>query len=174
MDSVPNDLDNYTKSQFQEILNNISNIYPIYKEVKEETKEYVNEEKDGESTFIHIKTDNLITFIDFDDKEHCVVKTSEEKYNLDNIRPLLREVKREQSTTPRGILCWKNQFRTDYYEVKIYDIKGNHKRVECFIEYRWEPKDKKEGQNQQIIGEIPGENYRIILNNQIQENIKDF
>lgn len=165
VDSYPKNLDNYTKDQFQEILNNISNIYPIYKEVKEETKEYVNEEKDSNSNFLHIRTEKIITFKDFDDKEHCVVQTSEETYNLDNIKPIFYDLKREQETTPRGILCWKNQFKTKYYEVKIYDIKGNHKRVECFIEYRWESKDKEDG-------EIPGEIHRMKILKSIKENEK--
>ena len=166
VDSVPNDLDENTLAQFQEILNTISNIYPIYKEVKEETKEYTNLEKDGNSTFIHIKTEKYITFIDFDNTEHCATQTSEERYNLDNIRPLLCEVKREQAKSPRGPLCFKNQFRTDYYEVKIYNINGNNKRVQSFIEYRWEPKDKEIIINN-VVGEIPGENYRKQLNEKI-------
>ena len=101
VDSVPYDLDDETLSEFDNIFTEISKMHPIYKEVKEEIEEVINEEKSDNSSFIHIKTIKHIKFIDFDNKEH---ETSEligdEKYNLDGIKPILIDVKREQEKEP--------------------------------------------------------------------------
>jgi hypothetical protein len=150
-------LDEETENEFQIIFDEIKKIYPIYKEIEEEIKENVNEEKDKNFTFIHIKTQKIIKFKDFDNKEHEVIQdVSDEKYNLDGIKPIITEVKREQEKLPRGPLCWKNQYKTHYYLVKYYEIGGNRKRVESYIEYRWEYKI--------IEAEIQGEAYREKLN----------
>lgn len=154
VDSDPDELDEGTKNEFKVILEAISNIHPFYKEVKEVIKEYVNEIKEGEFSFINIKTDKIIKFIDFDGKEHEVVQNiGDENYNLDGIKPLLIEVKREQDKNPRGPLCWSYQHKTHYYLIKFYELSGKRKRVQSEIEYRWEYKDE-EGK------EIPGEEYR--------------
>ena len=90
-------IDEDTLSEFKAILNKIKDIHPIYKEVQEEIKEYINEEKQGNLSFIHIKTDKYIKFKDFDGKEHETVQNiGDERYNLDGIKPILIEVKREQ------------------------------------------------------------------------------
>ena len=163
-DLDPEELDKGTKKEFELILNTISNIYPIYKEVKEEIKEYTNEVIEGEFSFIHIKTDKIIKFIDFDGKEHeTVQQIGDENYNLDGIRPLLVEVKRVQENTPRGILSWSYYFKTHYYLVKFYEIGGERKRVQAEIEWRWEYQDR-EGE------EIPGEDYRRALNDKYNNN----
>ena len=156
VDSDPEDLGQDTLDEFSNILKHMSNIYPIYKEVKEEIKEEANEEKEGNLTIIHIKVDKHIKFKDFDDQEHQVVQTTHERYNLNGIKPLLVEAKREQAKNPRGPFCWKNQFKTRYYLLKYYEIKGDRKRVESEIEYRWEPKDTEKR-------EIEGEKYRKTL-----------
>ena len=75
VDSDPEDLDDETKEEFNLIFNKISTIYPFYKEVKEEIKEYINEKKDEKFTFIHIRTDKIIRFTDFDGKEHELIQT---------------------------------------------------------------------------------------------------
>lgn len=156
-------IDEETLNEFQAILNKIKDIHPIYKEVHEEIKEYINEEKKDKLTFIHIKTDKHIKFKDFDGKEHEVVQNiGDERYNLDGIRPILKEVKREQKTKPRGPLCWKNQYETNYYLIKYYELAGERKRVECFLEYRWENNDNE--------AEIKGEEYRKQL---YDDNNKD-
>ena len=163
VDSDPEDLDEGTKAEFELILEAIANIHPLYKDVKEEIKEYINEFKIGERLFIHIKTDKFIKFIDFDGKEHETTQTiGDENYSLDGIRPLLVEVKREQEKNPRGILCWAYQFKTHYYIVKYYEIDGR-KRVQSELEWRWESKDE-EGKD------IPGEDYRRKLNEKYNEN----
>lgn len=164
VDSDPEDLDEETKEEFKFILNAVSEIHPLYKDVKEEIKEYVKEFKQNNSTFINIKTDKHIKFVDFDGKEHEVVqRIGDENYNLDGIRPLLIEVKREQEKKPRGILCWSYQFKTHYNLIKFYDISGERKRIESEIEYRWEYKDE-EGK------EIEGENYRKELDKIYNKN----
>ena len=163
VDSDPEDLDEGTKAEFELILEAIANIHPLYKDVKEEIKEYINEFKIGERLFIHIKTDKFIKFIDFDGKEHETIQTiGDENYSLDGIRPLLVEVKREQEKNPRGILCWASQFKTHYYIVKYYEIDGR-KRVQSELEWRWEYKDE-EGKD------IPGEDYRRKLNEKYNKN----
>ena len=160
VDSDPEDLDDETKEEFNLIFNKISTIHPFYKEVKEEIKEYINEKKDEKFTFIHIRTDKIIRFTDFDGKEHELIQTiSNEDYNLDGIKPILVEVKREQEDKPRGPLCWSYQFQTHYYLIKIYELGGERKRVQSELEWRWEYQDE-DGK------EIPGENYREKLNKQ--------
>ena len=157
VDSDPDDLDEGTKTEFELIFEAIANIHPLYKEVKEEIKEYTNEFKVGERPFIHIRTDKIIKFIDFDGKEHETTQTiGDENYSLDGITPTLVEVKREQEKNPRGILCWSYQFKTHYYLVKYYEIDGE-KRVQSELDWRWEYKDE-EGKD------IPGEHYRSELN----------
>ena len=157
------ELDEGTLEEFQNIFNSVREIHPIYKEVKEEIKEYVNEEKIDGSSFIHIKTDKHIFFKDFDGQEHETVQTVEdERYNLDDNRPILLEVKRDQAKDPRGILCWSNQFKTRYYLVKFYQINGNRRRIECEIEWRWENKGNE--------ADVKGEEYRKKLDNKYNKN----
>jgi GTPase SAR1 family protein len=157
------ELDEGTLEEFQNIFNSVRAIHPIYKEVKEEIKEYVNEEKIDGSSFIHIKTDKHIFFKDFDGQEHETVQTVEdERYNLDDNRPILLEVKRDQAKDPRGMLCWSNQFKTRYYLVKFYQINGNRRRVECEIEWRWENKGNE--------ADVKGEEYRKKLDNKYNKN----
>ena len=164
VDSDIEELDQDTENEYKNILNEIKNIYPLYKEVKEEIKEYINEVKEGEISFIHILTDKHIKFIDFDGKEHeKIQRVGDEKYNLNGYRPLLVEVKRDQEKEPRGILCWSNQFKTHYTLVKIYDIKGERKRVESELEYRWEENTDE--------AEKDGEDYRKSLNDQNNRDI---
>ena len=139
VESDPDELDDKTKEEFNLILKEISTIHPFYKEVKEETKEYINEYKEEKFTFINIRTDKIIKFIDFDNKEHEVVQTiGDECYNLDGYKPIFVDVKREQEEEPRGILCWSNQFKTHYYLIKIYEIGGGRKRIQSELEWRWE------------------------------------
>ena len=140
VDSVPYDLDEETLSEFDDIFIEISKMHPIYKEVKEEIKEFTNEEKEGLSSFIHIKTIKYIKFIDFDDKEHeTSLLIGEERYNLDGVKPVLIDVKREQGKEPRRpFLCWKYQFWTTYNLIKFYEIEGDRKRVQCELESGWE------------------------------------
>lgn len=158
------ELDEGTLEEFQKIFDSIREIHPIYKEVKEEIKEYVNEEKIEGSAFIHIKTDKHILFKDFDGQEHETVQTVlDERYNLDNYRPILIEVKREQAKEPRGIWCWSNQFKTRYYLVKYYQINGERKRVECEIEWRWEYKGEE--------NDAKGEEYREKLNERYNRDV---
>ena len=160
VDSDPDDLDEGTKTEFELIFEAIANIHPLYKEVKEEIKEYTNEFKVGERPFIHIRTDKIIKFIDFDGKEHETTQTiGDENYSLDGITPSLVEVRREQEKNPRGILCWSYQFKTHYYLVKYYKIDefDGKKRVQSELDWRWEYKDE-EGKD------IPGEHYRSELN----------
>ena len=159
---MPDDLDDETKEEFNKIFEEISNMHPFYKDVIEDIKEEINEEKVEQFSFIHIRTTKTIKFIDFDDKEHEVVQTRDENYSLDGIKPILVEVKRVQEENPRGILCWKNQFKTHYYLIKFYEIGGERKRVESEIEWRWEYKDG-------IKKEIPGEEYREKLNEEYHE-----
>ncbi len=160
VDSDPDDLDEGTKTEFELIFEAIANIHPLYKDVKEEIKEYTNEFKVGERPFIHIRTDKIIKFIDFDGKEHETTQTiGDENYSLDGITPSLVEVRREQEKNPRGILCWSYQFKTHYYLVKYYKIDefDGKKRVQSELDWRWEYKDE-EGKD------IPGEHYRSALN----------
>ena len=154
VDSDPEELDEETKAEFNLILKEISNMRPFYKETKEEIKEYINEEKNDPFLFIHIRTDRIIKFIDFDGKEHELVQTiGNENYNLDGIKPIMVHVKREQEEKPRGILCWSYYFKTHYYLIKFYEIGGERKRVQSELEWRWEYKDE-DGKP------IPGEAYR--------------
>ena len=164
VDSDKDGLEGDTEKEYQNILNEIKKIYPIYKEVKEEIKEYVKEEKDGDISFIHIITEKHIKFKDFDGEEHeTVYRANDEKYNLDGYRPLLIEVKREQEKKPRGILCWNNQFKTHYNLVKIYEINQERKRVEYELEYRWEYNTEE--------AEKDGEEYRKSLNDEYNKDI---
>ena len=166
VDSDPDDLDEGTKTEFELIFEAIANIHPLYKDVKEEIKEYTNEFKVGERPFIHIRTDKIIKFIDFDGKEHETTQTiGDENYSLDGITPTLVEVKREQEKNPRGILCWSYQFKTHYYLVKYYEIDeiDEKKRVQSELDWRWEYKDE-EGKD------IPGEHYRSELNEKYNKN----
>lgn len=169
VDSDPEDLDEETSEEFQNIFDTIRDIYPLYKEVKEEIYEVVNEEKDEDTSFIHIKTYKRILFKDFDGKEHEAIQTIlDERYNLDGIRPILVETKRDQGDTPRGpILCWKYQFSTRYYLVKIYLINSKRKRVECELETRWEYKgeepDKDGEEYRKKLDEIHNKNVTKIL-----------
>ena len=157
-------LEQDTENEYKNVLNEIKNIYPLYKEVNEEIKEYINEVKEGDISFIHILTDKHIKFVDFDGKEHeKILRIGDEKYNLNGYRPLLVEVKRDQEQKPRGILCWSNQFKTYYKLVKIYEIKGERKRVESELEYRWEYKTDD--------AEKEGEDYRKKLNDQYNTDI---
>ena len=104
-----------------------------------------------------------IFFKDFDGTEHETIQTIEdERYNLDNNRPILQEVKREQNKDPRGPLCWKDQYKTRYYLVKFYQINGNRRRVECEIEYRWENKGNE--------ADVQGEEYRQKLDKKYIKN----
>ena len=146
--------DKETLEEFEKIFDSLKNKYPIYKDVKEEIKEFVNEEKEENTSFIHIKTEKHIFFKDFDGKEHNAIQIiGDEKYNLDGIRPILTETKRDQGDTPRGSwFCWKYQFNTRYYLVKIYEIGNKRKRVECELETRWEYKNEE--------AEEDGETYR--------------
>ena len=158
------EIDDGTSDEFKNIFNSIREIHPIYKEVKENIKEYVNEEKIGGSSFIHIKTDKHILFTDFDGKEHETIQTIlDEKYNLDNNRPILFEVKREQAKEPRGSVCFRNQFKTRYYLIKYYQINGDRKRVECEIEWRWENKGNE--------ADVQGEEYRKKLSDRYKADI---
>ena len=87
VDSDPEDLDNKTKEEFELIFEAIANIHPLYKDVKEDIKEYTNEYKVGDRPFIHIRTDGIITFTDFDGKKHETIQTiSEEDNSLDGIK----------------------------------------------------------------------------------------
>lgn len=139
VDSDSEGLEEDTENEYKNVLNAIKKIYPLYKEIKVTKEEYVKELKDGETSFIYILTYNRIKFVDFDGKEHEIIQLiGDEKYNLDGYRPLLVEVKREQEKKPRGILCWSNQFKTHYILVKIYDINGERKRVECELDNKWE------------------------------------
>ena len=158
VDSDPDDFDDETKEEFELIFNAIAVVHPLYKDVKEEIKEFTNEYKLGERPFIHIRTDRIIKFTDFDGKEHETTQTiRNEDYSLDGIKPLLIEVKREQDNIPRGPLSLSNQFKTHYYLVKYYEIDHlEKKRVQSELEWRWESKDK-DGE------EIPGEDYRGVL-----------
>jgi len=141
VDSDPDDLDEETLEEFQSIFKELKENHPIYKEVKEEIKEYINEIKENNFTFIHIKTEKHLKFIDFDGKEHEAIENiGDEKYNLNGLKPILSEVKRTQAEKPRGSLCWKNQFDTRYFLVKYYELSGERKRVECELEQRWEYK----------------------------------
>ena len=160
VDSVPYDLDEETLSEFENIFTEISKMHPIYKDVKEEIKEYTNEEKQGLSTFIHIKTLKHIKFIDFDDKEHeTSLLIGEEIYNLDGVKPVLVDVKREQGKEPRGsYLCYKYQFWTTYNLIKFYEIEGDRKRVQCELDSGWEYNTKD--------GEENGEKKRNRLYNE--------
>ena len=88
VDSVPDDLDDETKEEFNKIFEEISNMHPFYKDVIEDIKEEINEEKVEQFSFIHIRTTKTIKFIDFDDKEHEVVQTRDENYSLDGIKPI--------------------------------------------------------------------------------------
>lgn len=157
VDSIPDPddgLDEETLGEFQNIFDSIKELYPIYKDVKEEIKEYVNEEKDKNTSFIHIKTEKHIFFKDFDGKEHTAIQLiGDEKYNLDGIKPILTETKRDQGDIPRGNwFCWKYQFSTRYYLVKIYEIEDERKRIECELATRWEYKNDE--------AEADGEAYR--------------
>ena len=163
VDSDPECLDEETLEEFKLIFNEISKIYPLYKEVKEQLKDYINQFKEGGLLFIHVKTEKIIKFKDFDGKEHETVQIIEDNnYNLDGIKPILTEVKREQENIPRGIMCWKNQFKTHYYLIKIYQFGDLKIRVQSQVEWRWEPKDN-EGE------EIPGEEFRVMLNKEYDE-----
>ena len=164
VDSDSEGLEQDTENEYKNVLNAIKNIYPLYKEVHEEIKEYIEEVKEGEISFLHILTDKHIKFIDFDGTEHeKVVRVGDEKYNLNGYRPLLVEVKRNQEKDPRGIWCWKDQFKTHYTLVKIYDINGERKRIESELEYRWERKTDE--------AEKDGEDYRKQLNEQYNKDI---
>ena len=166
VDSFPEDLDQETLQEFELIFDEIANIYPLYKEVQEEIKDYVKEFKEGESLFIHVKTEKIIKFKDFDGKEHETIQIIEDNnFNLDGIKPILTEVKREQEKDPRGILCWKNQFKTHYYLIKYYQINEKRKRVQSEVRWEWEPKDI-EGK------EILGEKKRMKLNEEYDEMCK--
>lgn len=166
VDSDPEDLDEETKEEFEKIFEAIAGVHPLYKEVKEDIKEYTNEYKVGDLPFIHIRTDRIITFTDFDGKEHETAQTiSEEDYSLDGLKPLLIEVKRVQDNVPRGPLCWSYHFKTHYYLIKYYEIDqvDGRKRVQSELDWRWEYKD--------IDGEeIPGEDYRRQLNERYNEH----
>jgi len=158
-------LDEETKEEFEKIFEAIASVHPLYKDVKEVIKEYTNEYKVGDQTFIHIRTDRIITFTDFDGKEHETTQTiGNEDYSLDGIKPLFTEVKRVQDNVPRGPLSWSNQFKTHYYLVKYYEIDqvDGRKRVQSELEWRWESKDR-DGE------EIPGEDYRRALNERQNE-----
>jgi GTP-binding protein EngB required for normal cell division len=166
VDSDPEELDDGTKEEFELIFEAIAAVHPLYKDVKEDIKEYTNEYKVGDRPFIHIRTDRIITFTDFDGKEHETTQTiGNEDYSLDGIKPILIEVKREQDNIPRGSLSWGNQFKTHYYLVKYYKINqvNGEKRVQSELEWRWESKDR-DGE------EIPGEDYRRALNERYNEN----
>ena len=172
VDSIPDPddgLDEETLGEFQNIFDSIKELYPIYKEAIEEIKEYVNEEKDNDTSFIHIKTEKHIIFKDFDGKEHTAIQLlGDEKYNLDGIKPIITETKRDQGDEPRGNwFCWKYQFSTRYYLVKIYEIEGKRKRVECELDKRWEYDNDE--------AEVDGEDYREKLDKKYNnKNCNDY
>lgn len=134
--------DNEEFNKFNDILNEIRNHYPLYKEIEEKDIEIVSEEKNDDMTFLRIITERHSTFTDFNDQKHTNIrKIDEERYNLNYIRPLLIEVKRIQDTEPRGPLCWSDQFKTHYNLVKIYMINDRRVREEYEVESRWETKE---------------------------------
>ena len=151
VDSDEDDLDEETLDEFKNILVEIRKKYPLYKEVKIEDKEIVNEEKKEDLLFLHIVTYRYLTFTDFNDQKHTTVnKINEERYNLNCIKPSLTEVKRYQETNPRGPLCWKYQYKTHYNLVKIYCINDKQIREEYELNWKWEKKDN----------DVEGEDYR--------------
>lgn len=144
--------DQDTLNELEKILQEIKNIYPLYKEIKEREEEIIEQEIRDGIHFIRIKLDKHITFIDFDGKTHEIVQhLQNELYNLDGLVPSLTEVKREQTEEPRGKYCWKNQFKTNYYLIKLYNVNGSRIRTRQFLDYRWEHKDQDIGMNE---GEI--------------------
>ena len=156
-------LENETKNEFEKICDKIQDFHPIYKEVKEELKEFVDTIKDGDDEFLHIKTEKHITFIDFDGKSHKVIQQLEEEtHNLDGYSPSLTEVKREQTNEPHW--CYKNQFKTNYILLKIYNIGGRTIKLRNFLRYRYENKD-----TDNVLGENRGEDLRLHLQNKYKD-----
>ena len=77
------DLDEETLEEFEAIFQQVKNSYPICKEKKEELTMNITEEKEGNSTIIHISKIKRIQITDFDEKIFTKkIKLKEEKYNL--------------------------------------------------------------------------------------------
>ena len=144
-------IDERTKNEYHKILEEIRKIYPIYKELKIDTEEKVFETKEEDVSFLNIIKYKHYTFTDFNDTIKKITnKVGEERYNLNNYKPIFCEVKREQENESRGILCWNNQYKTHYLGVKIYEINHKQHRQEYEIEWRYEGKtrlDEKDGED---------------------------
>ena len=87
-----------------------------------------------------------------------IQKLEEDAYNLEGYSSSLTEVKREQ--TDESHWCEKNQFKTNYVLLKIYNIGGRTIKLRNFLRYRYENKDKNNVQ-----GENKGEDLRLYLQN---------
>ena len=154
------ELEEDTLQEIDQILREIKNKYPIYKNIQiGDDYEIIKEFKKDNINFINIKTERKITFTDFNDKTHEIIeKVNEEQYNLDNKRPLFVEVKRIQDEKPRGPLCYNDQFGTHYIVVKIYEEGFKRLRSENEYTFRYEKKTKED--------EAAGEEYRERLQNE--------
>ena len=88
------EIDQATLNEFDAILGQISKLYPICKEIKEELNICVKEEKIGELKIIHEIKNKCITFKDFNGQiDNATQKMNEEKYYLNalNNKDILNE-----------------------------------------------------------------------------------
>lgn len=162
VDCDPYELEDNTLQEFEKLLDEIKNKYPIYQDIKfDKEEEFVNEIEENGSKFLKIITQRKITFTDFNNKSHEIIEiVNNEVYNLEGNKPIFI-FKRVQDDKPRGILCWKDQFKTHYNVVKIYEISHERKRVEYEYEFRYEKKGEED--------QAKGEEYRDYLQNKFNE-----
>ena len=103
------EIDHRTQEEYKKILERIKKLLSLYKNVLIKDEEDTFETKEGNITYLNILTYRHYTFTDFNDITKTVTnKINQERYNLNNYRPIFCEVKREQEKEPRGILCWSN------------------------------------------------------------------
>ena len=139
------EIEHRTQEEYKKILERIKKLLPLYKIVVIKDEEDTFETKEDDVTYLNILTYRHYTFTDFNDITKSITnKINQEKYNLNNYRPIFCEVKREQEKEPRGILCWSNQYNTHYIGVKIYDINHEQRREEYEITSRYEGKTRED------------------------------
>ena len=139
------EIDERTEEEYQKILEKIKKLLPLYKDVQFKDIEDTFEKIEGNINYLNIITYREYTFTDFNDSSKIVTnKINQERYNLNNYKPIFSEVKRVQEKEPRGILCWSSQYKTHYIAVKTYEINHEQRREEYEIDWRYEGKEIKD------------------------------
>ena len=137
------------KDIFNQILNLLKEMDPIYKDVQTDlTYEFIEDEN---KEWLTVKETKKTIYIDFNDKKQTFIENKViGRFNMNQIRPFLIIVKREKGPCRNKFLCWCKQYLIKYVCYKTYDFNGV-KKVKSFIkDEAWENEDNDEN----------GEKYR--------------